>query len=580
MNFKNCQNCGVENPPGMKFCDECGTELAVNKPDTKKCTECGNVYPAEFTFCDSCGAGAKEENAEVKCPECGNVYPVRFDFCDSCGADRYQKPQITPTVIKTAPGGARKKIVRFAPAAAAVVVIGIIGIVIATRDDSSGSISTYEPRRTTTAASRTTTAAKKETEAETTKARTFSLPELTEAVTTTFSPSYGDSQGADGLRGSSTASNTTVTSSQGIGLRGYRTTEAKTNATVVESNNTQSNSSQAYTQTDVDKWKKVITTDPAYDIWDIMRDELHDPQLPSEAVNYNFTVGRTKYRDGMFVYDYFLIEQFQKLFNFSEFNDTTLSGFATYWTKVYPNKITDDFYYAGSLVEGTTYDINFSDDYLIGEFENSIMKYGTINNNETGIDVYGSFGHDGTNYYLHGPGCYQNNYKIVKEDLALDYFGISTAHKGIRMYGNFKNGLLDGIGYSFNYNEGDGIKIMGEFKDGYLNGYGYITFNVDVQYGEGTYQILAGKFENGVCVMPFSQEVVEEHLQTTPTNWKGVINLAFGGSSGSSINSAGTRCEVCSGRGYSQRFIADGGADSPFSSYMDQDCGFCIGGYK
>jgi class 3 adenylate cyclase/tetratricopeptide (TPR) repeat protein len=45
-----CSNCGTENPPGRKFCRECGTPLAV------LCGVCGTSNPAGDKFCGECGS--------------------------------------------------------------------------------------------------------------------------------------------------------------------------------------------------------------------------------------------------------------------------------------------------------------------------------------------------------------------------------------------------------------------------------------------------------------------------------------------------------------------------------------------
>ena len=54
-----CTNCGVENPPGARFCDQCGAALAptagVPAPGAGACPQCGaSVLPGEL-FCDNCG---------------------------------------------------------------------------------------------------------------------------------------------------------------------------------------------------------------------------------------------------------------------------------------------------------------------------------------------------------------------------------------------------------------------------------------------------------------------------------------------------------------------------------------------
>ena len=44
-----CRKCQFDNPPGMKFCGECGTELKL------ACPMCDASNPPEFKFCGGCG---------------------------------------------------------------------------------------------------------------------------------------------------------------------------------------------------------------------------------------------------------------------------------------------------------------------------------------------------------------------------------------------------------------------------------------------------------------------------------------------------------------------------------------------
>ena len=48
----NCLRCHYENPPGAKFCEECGSPFARN------CANCGAVLPPTAKFCADCGAAA------------------------------------------------------------------------------------------------------------------------------------------------------------------------------------------------------------------------------------------------------------------------------------------------------------------------------------------------------------------------------------------------------------------------------------------------------------------------------------------------------------------------------------------
>jgi class 3 adenylate cyclase/predicted ATPase len=45
-----CQNCGIENAAGSRFCNRCGTPL------NKRCLKCGSENATEAVFCSQCGA--------------------------------------------------------------------------------------------------------------------------------------------------------------------------------------------------------------------------------------------------------------------------------------------------------------------------------------------------------------------------------------------------------------------------------------------------------------------------------------------------------------------------------------------
>jgi uncharacterized OB-fold protein len=45
-----CPQCGYVNPPGAKFCINCGYMLG------RRCPQCGSVNPPEAKFCMNCGA--------------------------------------------------------------------------------------------------------------------------------------------------------------------------------------------------------------------------------------------------------------------------------------------------------------------------------------------------------------------------------------------------------------------------------------------------------------------------------------------------------------------------------------------
>lgn len=44
-----CQECGLKNPPGVRFCEECGARLEPT------CAACGAVASVDGKFCGRCG---------------------------------------------------------------------------------------------------------------------------------------------------------------------------------------------------------------------------------------------------------------------------------------------------------------------------------------------------------------------------------------------------------------------------------------------------------------------------------------------------------------------------------------------
>jgi membrane protease subunit (stomatin/prohibitin family) len=49
-----CVSCHTQNPPGSKFCSNCGT--AISKPKAAHCTQCGTAVVPGARFCGGCGA--------------------------------------------------------------------------------------------------------------------------------------------------------------------------------------------------------------------------------------------------------------------------------------------------------------------------------------------------------------------------------------------------------------------------------------------------------------------------------------------------------------------------------------------
>jgi len=51
---RTCSNCGMMNPEGVNFCQDCGTKLGA--PKKAFCGECGAENPPGTKFCGGCGA--------------------------------------------------------------------------------------------------------------------------------------------------------------------------------------------------------------------------------------------------------------------------------------------------------------------------------------------------------------------------------------------------------------------------------------------------------------------------------------------------------------------------------------------
>ena len=60
-----CPKCGTSNPPGNKFCGECGAEI---KPPKPVCPKCGAENPVGNKFCGECGAPLGEIKAVTPPP--------------------------------------------------------------------------------------------------------------------------------------------------------------------------------------------------------------------------------------------------------------------------------------------------------------------------------------------------------------------------------------------------------------------------------------------------------------------------------------------------------------------------------
>ncbi|MEH6577671.1 MAG: adenylate/guanylate cyclase domain-containing protein [Amphritea sp.] len=66
-----CASCGFENPPGAKFCNQCGEALA------RTCPGCGQTVRPEAKFCDQCGTSLTASSATAITPT-EAVAPIHY----------------------------------------------------------------------------------------------------------------------------------------------------------------------------------------------------------------------------------------------------------------------------------------------------------------------------------------------------------------------------------------------------------------------------------------------------------------------------------------------------------------------
>lgn len=83
-----CSDCGSDNPPGTKFCMNCGAKLEMMGPaaaSTIFCPKCGSQLSQGSQFCNNCGA-----RLIIMCSRCGTDAVGGQRFCNTCGNDLAQ----------------------------------------------------------------------------------------------------------------------------------------------------------------------------------------------------------------------------------------------------------------------------------------------------------------------------------------------------------------------------------------------------------------------------------------------------------------------------------------------------------
>src|SRR4029077_7316205 len=83
-----CSNCGVENPEGLKFCNQCGMPLK----SIARCAKCGFDNAPGARFCGDCGAALDSAAAPVRAEAesrrgpTGERRHLTVLFCDLVGS--------------------------------------------------------------------------------------------------------------------------------------------------------------------------------------------------------------------------------------------------------------------------------------------------------------------------------------------------------------------------------------------------------------------------------------------------------------------------------------------------------------
>lgn len=104
-----CQRCGRENPPGLRFCQDCGQRLSHAPPPAAATPARGLAELAEYASRNAPSPQAPSPQASPEaapagtaaCSDCGTPNPIGARFCVACG-----KPVVTamlPAIQPAAP---------------------------------------------------------------------------------------------------------------------------------------------------------------------------------------------------------------------------------------------------------------------------------------------------------------------------------------------------------------------------------------------------------------------------------------------------------------------------------------------
>src|SRR5262249_19072153 len=117
-----CPSCGFDNPQGLKFCEECGTQLLrvcpscgqQVRPTAKFCGDCGPTLAAERKPAPAKGRKQKAAKTPVRAPRSSRPTPTRSQvaapeaerrqltvmFCDLVGSTVLSQ-QLDPEELRT-----------------------------------------------------------------------------------------------------------------------------------------------------------------------------------------------------------------------------------------------------------------------------------------------------------------------------------------------------------------------------------------------------------------------------------------------------------------------------------------------
>jgi predicted amidophosphoribosyltransferase len=129
-----CPQCGAQNPPDVRFCEQCAAPLEAAKPKkpepkpavvqtfvakpppkprdpmkrpeakpaveaTRTCPQCGAKNPPNTRFCEQCAAPLGVQPADQTCSRCGTANPAGVRFCEQCAAP-LAKPRLAAAPIR------------------------------------------------------------------------------------------------------------------------------------------------------------------------------------------------------------------------------------------------------------------------------------------------------------------------------------------------------------------------------------------------------------------------------------------------------------------------------------------------